>query len=196
MELQKTIAERRAYRSLESVEITERMIREVMDDVRLAPSCFNNQSWRFVFVHEASVLASMKAALNKGNAWAQAASMIVAVASRRDLDCVIPAKDYQEREYFLFDAGMGTAYLILRLTGLGLVAHPIAGYSEKAAKQAIGMPDDMKLITLIIVGKKSAGLSDLLSDSQKASEAARPARKPFEEVAFLNRYLPPAPALP
>ncbi len=190
MELRNAIAERRAYRSLEAVEIAEATIREVMDDVRLVPSCFNNQSWRFVFVFESTALAAMKTALNKGNAWAQAASMIVAVASRKDLDCVIPAKDYQEREYFLFDAGMAAAYLILRLTERGLVAHPIAGYSERAAKQAIGMPDDMKLITLIIVGRKSDGVSALLSDSQKASEIARPPRKPFEEVAFLNAYTP------
>ena len=188
MELRKAIAERRAYRSLESVEITETMIREVMDDVRLAPSCFNNQPWRFVFVFESVALAAMKAALNTGNAWAQAASMIIAVASRRDLDCVIPAKDYQEREYFLFDAGMAAAYLILRLTERGLAAHPIAGYSERTAKQAIGMPDDMKLITLIIVGRKAEGVSAALADSQKASELARPPRKPFEEIAFLNAY--------
>jgi len=190
VELRKAIAERRAYRSLESVEITEAMIREVMDDVRLAPSCFNNQSWRFVFVFESAALAALKAALNKGNAWAQAASMIVAVASRRDLDCVIPAKDDQEREYFLFDAGMATAYLILRLTERSLVAHPIAGYSERTAKQAIGMPDDMKLITLVIVGRKAEGVAAALSDPQKASELARPPRKPFEGVAFLNGYAP------
>jgi nitroreductase len=190
VELRKAIAERRAYRSLESVEITEAMICEVMDDVRLAPSCFNNQPWRFVFVFEGAALAAMKTALNKGNAWAQSASMIVAVASRRDLDCVIPAKDYQEREYFLFDAGMAAAYLILRLTERGLVAHPIAGYSEQTAKQAIGMPDDMKLITLVIVGRKAEGVSAALSDSQKASEPARPPRKAFEEVAFLNAYAP------
>jgi nitroreductase len=190
MELHDAIAVRRAYRSLDPVEITEAMVREVMDDVRLAPSCFNNQPWRFVFVFESAALAAMKSALNKGNAWAQSASMIVAVASRKDLDCVIPAKDYQEREYFLFDAGMAAAYLILRLTERGLVAHPIAGYSERAAKQAIGMPDDMKLITLIIVGRKASSVSAVLSDSQKASEAARPSRKPFEEVAFLNAYTP------
>jgi nitroreductase len=190
VELRKVIAERRAYRALESVEITEAMIREVMDDVRLAPSCFNNQSWRFVFVFESAALAAMKTALNKGNAWAQAASMIVAVASRKDLDCVIPAKDYQEREYFLFDTGMAAAYLILRLTERGLVAHPIAGYSEQTAKQAIGMPDDMKLITLLIVGRRTEGVSAALSDSQKTSELTRPPRKPFEEVAFLNAYAP------
>ena len=190
MELKETMRERRAFRALDPVTITAQMVRQVMEEVRLAPSCFNNQPWRFTFVFEPAPLAAMKAALSKGNAWAQAASMIVAVASRRDLDCVIPAKDDQEREYFLFDTGMAAAYLILRLTEMGLVAHPIAGYGEKAAREAIGMPNDMRLITLLIVGKKAPGISATLSDSQKASEATRPARKPFEDVAFLNAFPP------
>ena len=187
MELREAIGTRRAYRSLDPVEITAEMVHAAMDDVRLSPSCFNNQPWRFVFVFGGTALAAMKAALSRGNAWAQAASMIVAVASRRDLDCLIP-KDAPDREYYLFDTGMAAAVLILRLTEMGLVAHPIAGYNEKAAREAVGMPDDMKIITLIIVGKKAPGVFDSLSDSQKASETARPARKGLDEVAFIDKY--------
>ncbi len=187
MELRTAIAERRAYRSLEPVTITEEMIREVMDDVRLSASCFNNQPWRFVFVYGSPALAAMKASLSKGNAWAQAASMIVAVASRRDLDCLLP-KSAPDREYYLFDTGMATALLLLRLTEMGLVAHPIAGYDQEAARKAVGIPDDMTIITLVVVGKKAPVAFDTLSDSQKASEAARPARRPFGEVAFIDRY--------
>lgn len=189
MELRRAIAERRAYRSLEPVAITDDMIREIVDDVRLSPSCFNNQPWRFVFVHGGPALAAMKAALSKGNAWAQAASMIVAVASRRDFDCLLP-KAAPEREYYLFDTGMATALLLLRLTEMGLVAHPIAGYDEKAAREAAGVPADMTIITLVIVGKKSPAVFDTLSDSQKVSEVTRPDRKAFAEVAFIDRYTP------
>jgi nitroreductase len=188
MKLREAIAERRAYRSLDPALITPELVREVMEDVRLAPSCFNNQPWRFLFVFEPAALEAVKASLNKGNAWAQSASLIVVVASRRDLDCVIPAKEAPEREYYLFDTGMATAFLLLCLTEKGLVAHPIAGYSEKAAAEAVGLPADMRAITLVIVGKKSLSAAATLSDSQKASEAARPGRKPLEEIALLNGF--------
>jgi nitroreductase len=188
VQLRTAIAERRAYRSLDPVVITPEQLREVMEDVRLAPSCFNNQPWRFLFVFEPAALAAVKASLSRGNAWAQSASMIVVVASRRDLDCVIPAKESPEREYFLFDTGMATAFLLLRLTEQGLVAHPIAGYSEKAAAEAVGLPAHMRVVTLVIVGKRSPSAAENLSDSQKASEAARPGRKPLEEIAFLDAF--------
>ena len=195
MELKDAIAARRAYRSLEAVEIGEAAVRSLIEEVRLAPSCNNNQPWRFIFAYSPAALEALKKALNKGNSWAQAASMIVAVASRKDLDCDIHEKDYQEREYYLFDTGMAAAYLILRITERGLVAHPIAGFNEKMAKEAIGMGDDMKLITLVIVGARSGTVSPVLSDGQKKSEASRPARKGFEEIAFLNGFAPPG-ALP
>ena len=128
MELREAIDARRALRSFAQDPVPDGLVHDVMERVRLAPSCFNNQPWRFVFVREAGPLAAVKAALSRGNAWAQAAPMIVAVLSRRDLDCVIESPDRPPREYFLFDTGMAAAYLQLLLTEAGLVAHPIAGY--------------------------------------------------------------------
>lgn len=40
---------------------------------------------------------------------------------------------FKSMEYYLFDAGMSVAFLILRATELGIVAHPIAGCREEQA---------------------------------------------------------------
>jgi nitroreductase len=50
MELRHAIETRRALRSLACDPVPESLVDEVMERVRLAPSCFNNQPWRFVFV--------------------------------------------------------------------------------------------------------------------------------------------------
>lgn len=190
MELKHAIEARRALRSLAPDPVPDALIRDVMERVRLAPSCFNNQPWRFVFVRSAGPLAAVKAGLSKGNAWAQAAPMIVAVLSRRDLDCVIEPPGRPAREYFLFDTGMATAYLLLLLTEAGFVAHPIAGYDERAAAEAVGAGDGMTVVTLVIAGRRTAGPSPLLSEKQRAVELARPGRKPVDEVSFLDQYTP------
>ena len=190
MELRAAIDARRARRSLAPEPVPDGIVHDVMERVRLAPSCFNNQPWRFVFVREAGPLAAVKAALSRGNAWAQAAPMIVAVLSRRELDCVIESPDRPPREYFLFDTGMAAAFLQLLLTEAGLVAHPIAGYAESAAAAAVGAPEGMAVVTLVIVGRRSVEPSPLLSDKQRAAELARPSRKPAGEVSFLDRYEP------
>jgi nitroreductase len=183
MDVKRAIDERRAYRALDPVEVTDDLVRELAEAARLAPSCFNNQPARFVFVRDPEVLKRLYEALTAKNAWAKAASMIVAVASRLDLDCAIV-----KREYYLFDTGLAVAFLVLRATELGLVAHPIAGYKERKAKEALGIPEDMRLITLVIVGKHSETIGPLLTDQQAEVEKARPERKPLDEVTFREGY--------
>ena len=183
MHVKDAIEKRRAYRALAPVEITEDTVRDLAEAAHLAASCFNNQPWRFVFVRERDMLERLFETLPDGNAWARASSMIVAVVSRPDLDCQIMGRDY-----FLFDTGMATAHLVLRATELGLVAHPIAGYSPKKVRGVLGVPDNMTVITLVIVGKHTDEISDALSEAQAAGEAKRPERHPFDEFAYLETY--------
>ncbi len=183
MDVKEAIGLRRAYRSLDTVEITDDLVKDLAESVRLAPSCFNNQPWRFVFVRDPEVLKEMHEALSRGNRWVTDASMIVAVFSRAEDDCQIRGRIYHQ-----FDTGMATAFLILRATELSLVAHPIAGYSERRVKEILGVPDDMQVITLVNVGKHSDVLRDTLTEEQKAREKARPERLPLDKFAYLDRY--------
>ena len=88
MDVKEAIHTRRAYRSLEPVEITEELIRDLAESAQLTCSCFNNQPWRFVFAYDSDVLEKLQGAMSKGNKWVRAASMIIAVFSKKDLDCV------------------------------------------------------------------------------------------------------------
>jgi nitroreductase len=178
MDVRDAIRQRRAYRSLESIDMTEELPRELAGHASLAPSCFNHQPWRYVFVYGREMLGKLHESLSKGNEWARAASMVIAVYSRKDFDC-----DVQGRQYYLFDVGLSVGFLVLRATELGLVAHPIAGYDEKRAKEILGLGDDMELITLVIVGRHSAAVSDLLSKKQAEAELTRPERLSVEEFA-------------
>ncbi|HUT64578.1 MAG TPA: nitroreductase family protein [Spirochaetota bacterium] len=183
MELSNIIEKRRAYRSLEPVAVDRDLVSDLAGSAVLSLSCFNNQPWRYVFVYQKSRLEELFGALSKGNVWAQGASLIVAVASTQEYDCRIKGRDY-----YLFDTGMATAFMILRATDLGLVAHPIAGYDELKVKQILGIPDSLTVITLLIVGKHAGRTDPELSEKQAAWEAERPERLAEEKFAFHNEY--------
>jgi len=185
MDVKDAIERRRAYRSLAPVEIAEELARDLAHHAQLAPSCFNNQPARFVFVWEPEQLVRMHEALSSGNEWAKRASMIIAVFAEREADCVV-----RDREYYLLDTGLALSMLLLRATELGLVAHPIAGYSPRKTREILGIPDNAQVIALVIVGRHSDTINPELSDKQVESERERPARRPIEEAAFFNRYRP------
>ncbi|MBN2324517.1 MAG: nitroreductase family protein [Spirochaetes bacterium] len=183
MDLTRLIQGRRAYRSLKPVSIDEKTVSALAESARLSPSCFNNQPWRYVFVYDKKKLEMMFEALAKGNRWAYNASLIVAVVSNPEFDCRIKSRDY-----YLFDTGMATAFMILRATDLGFVAHPIAGFDEQKVKEILGVPEDRTVITLVIVGRHSETIGPDLSEKQIEWEKKRPERLPLEKFAYRNGY--------
>ena len=183
MDVKEAIDTRRAYRSLEKVKITKNIIEDFSECARLSASCFNNQPWKYIFVYDEEKLRKMHEALSSGNEWAKKASMIIVVLGKKDEDCVI-----YDRIYYRFDIGLATQNIILRATELKLVAHPIAGYSPKKTREILGIPEDLDVITLVIVGKHSKKINDFLSDKQKKAEKKRPERKKIEDFVFYNSY--------
>ncbi len=184
MNVKEAIEKRRAYRSLEPVEISKELINDFAECVQITASCFNNQPWRYIFVFDPKILNKMHEALTSGNKWAKRASLIIVVLGKKEDDCVI-----HDRIYYRFDIGMATEAMILRATELGLVAHPIAGYSPKKTREILGIPNDVDVITLVIVGKHSNKINADLSDNQIEAEKKRPERKNIEEFVYINRYM-------
>ena len=183
MDVSQAINARRAYRSLDPAVITEDTVNELGDAAILAATCFNNQPARFVFVTDRAVLQELQGAMTKTNAWTQRASMIIAVFSHVDYDC-----KSKGREYYFFGAGMQTAQLILKATDLGLVAHPILGFDEDKVKTTLGIPEEMRVITLVIVGKKSDTINPLLNEGQVERDKNRPDRLPHDKFMAMNHF--------
>lgn len=172
---------RRAYRALAPEPVPRELVVRLLEAAHLAPSCFNNQPWRFV-VAEGESLAAVKEALSGGNYWVKQAPVIIAVASKPDLDCQLS----DGRDYFLFGCGMAVGNLMAQATQMGLIAHPIAGFDPQKVKEALRIPGDYVLITLIVVGQH--GDPGLLSDKHRAREFGPRERKSLSEVAFWGYF--------
>ena len=183
MNVSDAIQTRRAYRSLERVDITRETVEDLARHAQLSASCFNNQPWRYVFVYERKKLDELYEALSRGNAWAKQSSMIIVAFSKPDNDCQIRGIDYHH-----FDLGMATATLILRATEQGLIAHPISGFNPEKTREILGIPKEFTVLTLIIVGKKMQKIHPSLSENQIRNELTRPQRKPLNEWAYHNKY--------
>jgi len=174
-EINPLIQVRRAKRALSAEPLPKEDITRLIEAAHLAPSCFNNQPWRFVLA-QGEQLAAVKEALHGGNYWAKQAPLIIAVTSHRDLDCKLS----DNRDYFLFGCGLAVENLLLQATQMGLIAHPIAGYDPLKVKEILKIPEDYVLITLVIVGKP--GDLSILSEKHREIELSPRERKPLEEV--------------
>ena len=177
------ITRRRARRAIdENKPVPRETVDRMIESAHLAASCSNKQPWRYLIGDEGEVRETLRAHLLGGNYWAKKAPVLIAVATRERDDCRLNAN----RNYALFDTGMATAHLILQGTREGLYVHPMAGFDAPALKEALGLDEEVILITVIAVGY--AGSEDHLSEKHLESEHSERSRMPVENVASRSAF--------
>ena len=175
---------RRARRVFDLRPVENEKVASLVEAMRLAPSCNNNQPWRITICRDADSLTKAKSALSRGNVYATRAPLIFVVAAKMEEDCHGLS---DRRDYFLFGCGLAIGEMMLRATELGLIAHPIAGYDPLLLKKELGIPDDYITITMVNIGYPGTDDS-LLSEKQKAQEMTRPERRPVGENFFDGKW--------
>ena len=181
-ELVREIEIRRAKRALDEKEIPKEMIGRIMTAATYAPSCFNNQSWRFLVATSDGALEKIHQALSDANYWVKKAPMVVAVVTKPDIDCQLSDR----RDYALFDCGLATENLMLQAFKEGLYGHAIAGFDPLKIKTAFDIPDEYIVITLVAVGFPDG--DSFLNEKHKTLENSPRDRKPESEVICYNQW--------
>lgn len=169
------IARRRSSRAFSSQPLPEAAVEALIDAARWAPSYGNRQSWRFVVVQQREALERLHTTLTRGNAYAKAAPLLVAVCAYPDDGQIVDGK-----EYYLLDCGLALENLMLQAIGMGLHAHAIGGFSEQGARDALGIPPAVRVVAICIIGYPG-DVADLDERSQAAEERPR-VRFPVDDV--------------
>ena len=179
-ELINEIDQRRAKRALSEKKIPEEIVTRLMAAATYAPSCFNNQPWRFLVVTDDEALKKTHAAFSDGNYWAKKAPLVVVVATKPDFDCRLS----DQRDYACFDCGLATENLMLQAFKEGLYAHPMAGFDPLEVKKLFHIPDEFIVMALVAVGYPG-DIADL-SEKHQALEHSPRDRKSEKEVICFN----------
>ena len=103
------IRKRRSPLIFEEKEVEKEKIEALIEAARWAPSCFNNQSWNYIFVHRGDpTRRGLEEALSVGNGWAKRAPYLVAVGADPDEDCKT-----NSLPYYTYNAGLSVMSLAI-----------------------------------------------------------------------------------
>ena len=173
-------------RAFASDPLSEREIQTIFEAARWAPSCFNEQPWRFVYATEPEERAKLVSCLvAKNQLWAGRAPLLMFILARRNFQ-----KTGKENRHAPYDAGAAWMALALQARKLGLYAHAMAGFSQEKAYEVLGASREEYLVmAAIAVGRKTedSGLPDDLRAMENPNS-----RKPHAEVATSVFPLPRA----
>ena len=182
--MHEALKKRRAYRVISPIPNCDFIIKELAKAAQIMPSCYNKQPWRYVFIDSEQMLDKMKDyVIVSSNNWCLPSNLIIAVVTKREFGCII-----KSREYYLFDTGLAIGGMLLRGTELGVVLHPIAGFSPKRAREVLNISKNYSVIALLIAGQHDPNKFDSLSERALGDEMDRPTRKELNEICFENSF--------
>ena len=178
------MARRRSPRAIDPNRRVSRLaVRTLLEAARVAPSCFNEQPWRFLVFDgdDPESLEEARRCLSEGNAWARCAPvLILSVATERW------SRDGSPNRWAEHDVGLASENLALQATSLGFAVHFMAGFDEARARDVFGIPEGFMPMAMIAVGYP--GDPDELPPKLRDRERAPRQRKPIEEIAFAGRW--------
>lgn len=180
------IAQRWSPRSFDPNKVVSRDdLLALMEAARWAPSCFNDQPWRFVICDKSADSESWQTAFSllaeKNQLWAKNAPvLILAVATSKFSHNGSPSR------WGMYDTGAASMSLCLQATALGLIVHQMGGYDAVKAREVFGLPDDCTPLAMMAVGYQAE--ADLLADDFKEQETGPRSRAPLAERFYAGRW--------
>jgi len=155
----------------------------LLEAARWAPSCKNEQPWRFVYGHRGTeAYQRLENLLDPWNLqWATQAPVLLLTAARRHY-----LGDGQPNAHAWHDVGLATGQLLVQATSMGIVAHPMAGFDWRGAPAALGFPDSYGAVCMHAIGY--LGSPDQLSPELATLERRTRSRLPLSDVAFEGHW--------
>lgn len=156
-------------------------VESLIEAARWAPSYGNRQPWRFVIVRNPETLTAVHTALTRGNAYARAAPVLIALCGNP-----VDGQLVDGKQYYLMDAGMALENLLLEAVALDLHAHPMGGFDEALVRGVLGIPEHVRVLALIAIGRP--GRLEDLDERARERELRERIRRPRDEIRSYDRW--------
>ncbi|HPJ76032.1 MAG: nitroreductase family protein [Clostridia bacterium] len=121
----------------------------ILEAASFAPSCFNEQPWRFVLADDEQSIKKMRSILYSQNLkWAEKAPVLLLIAAKKTFSL-----DGEQNFWHMFDTGTAWGFLSLEAQKRGIITHAMGGFSKKKARKEFNIPDDLEIITVVAIGR-------------------------------------------
>lgn len=178
------ILNRWSSRAMSGEPLSNEELFSLFEAARWAPSCYNEQPWRFIYAKKDSkhwpLFLDLLVPFNKE--WAQKAAVLVVVASQK-----LFTKNQKPIQTHSYDTGAAWQNLALEGSIKGLVVHGMQGFDYKKAATDLQIPDQIQIEAMIAIGKPAP--KESLPAELQAKETPN-SRKPIQDWIHEGVYEP------
>lgn len=179
MDTLEAIKNRRSIRRFQDKPIPEETIMQLLEAIRWSPSWANTQCWEVVVVKDPSKKEALRETLPGSNpankAMVEAPVVFVLCARLGEAGYYRGQVTTKFGDWFMYDLGIATQSLCLAAHSLGLGSVIVGLFDQNKAKDVLGVPANVELVSMIPVG-------------YPAHEASAPRRKEIKEFLHWDRF--------
>lgn len=150
----------------------------ILEAARHAPSCFNEQPWRYIVAQTEAARQKLVSVLSPANQkWAARAPVLLLIMAKANF-----THNQKPNRWHQFDAGASWGYFTLEAQHRGIMTHAMGGFNVDLAREVFSIPEDYSIMAAVAMGYY--GDINELSPELQIREHPSP-RKPVEEILFL-----------
>jgi nitroreductase len=157
----------------------------LLEAARWAPSCFNDQPWRFVVCNKSADETDWQNAFatlaEKNKRWAKNAPVLILAVAMGHFN-----HNGQPNRWAMYDTGAASLSLCLQATALGLIVHQMGGFDDEKAREIFHLPEDCKPMAMMAVGYQADVA--VLDDDFKENELGARSRASLNERFYAGQW--------
>jgi len=146
MDIYEAIYLRKSVRAFKDTEVPEEIITRILNAAKMAPSANNRQEWRFVVVRNQETRKKLAQAAF-GQSFIAEAPLVIACCAETE-ENVMACKQL----CYPIDVAIVVDHITLLAAAEGLGTCWIGAFSEDQVKKVLGIPKDIRVVTLLPIG--------------------------------------------
>ena len=178
-DVNETFINRWSPRAMSGENIADEELLTLFEAARWAPSCFNEQPWRFIYAkRDTDSWNKLFNLLSEGNkVWTKNASVLAVVISSK-----VFKHNNKPNVTHSYDTGAAWENLALQGSLKGLVVHGMGGFDYVKARELLGLSDEYNVEAMLAIGKpgKKEDLPEQLQEREFPSDRRQISESFFE----------------
>ena len=182
----KAISGRYSPKKFSEQEIETEKLNSIFEAARVAPSGFNNQPWRYVFIDKKSKNRDkLEKSLMPGNGWAKTAPGLIVCFTNKKFQ-----KSANNIPYHIYDSALSVMSLVIEAENQGLKTHQMGGFFGTKVKEAVNIPEEYDVLVVIAIGYEDGNLNivEKIRDKIINKIIKSRDRKKIEEIVYYDSY--------
>jgi nitroreductase len=148
---------------------------------RWAPSCNGDEPWRFIVWdrnHDATAFEkAFNSLTDRNKLWVKNVPVLIASCADSKF------RNGRDNLWGKFDTGAACENIYLQAVALGLMAHPMGGFSQVKLREEFQIPEQFEIMAMIAIGYQAdSGILD--DERQRNNELKERTRQPLETEFF------------